>query len=150
MVKLTPTEKAIQDATIANLHLVGIIDQREDPDLVGDQGLGWRQNVGTAQARDGHGVVTRSVDFGFSGLSDYLIILPGCGRFCPVEFKNANGRLSPAQRRFLERSARLGAPGILGRSVAYVLTEIRQRVIAAGCGHLVKQAELERLLRACA
>jgi hypothetical protein len=117
---LSPSEKAIQDATIANLHLVGCIDVREDRDFVTDLGLGARMNVGTAIARDEHGRTTRSVDFGFTGLSDYIVIIPVVGRFCPIEFKNANGRLRPAQKRFLDRCARLGAPGILGRSVGSV------------------------------
>lgn len=149
MVKLTPTEKATQDATLANLHLVGIVDQRTDPELALDVGLAWRQNVGTAQARDGHGNVTRSVDFGFAGLSDVLIILPG-GRFCAIEFKNANGQLRPAQRRFRDRVVRLGGVFILGRSVAFVLRELRLELIRSGHGHLIHEVPLTRLLQACA
>lgn len=149
MANLTPSEKAIQDATLANLHLVGIVDQRLDPKLELDLGLAWRQNIGTAQARDQHGSVTRSVDFGFPGLSDVLIILPG-GRFVPVEFKNANGQLRPAQRLFRARCLRIGVPFLLGRSVPYVLTELGGLVVSAGFGHLIDRPGLDRLLRACA
>lgn len=152
MDKLTPTEKAIQDGVIANLNLVGFdfADRRHPlPPSSRGRGVAWRQNVGTAVAKDEFGRTTRSVDFGFKGQADLLLIFPG-GRFGSIEFKNANGKLRPEQLVYRDACISIGSFYELGRSTPYVLRMIRDEVIRLGYSSLIQRDPLERLLRAAA
>lgn len=71
----------------------------------------WRQNVGGIV--DGRG---RYVQFGLTGCSDILGIMPG-GRFLAIEVKTPKGRVSPAQDKFRRNVEGSGGLYILARSI---------------------------------
>lgn len=72
----------------------------------------WRNNSGALA------VGKRFVRFGHPGSSDILGILAPGGRLLAVECKTATGRLSPAQRAFLDNVTRAGGLALVVRDVA--------------------------------
>jgi hypothetical protein len=70
----------------------------------------WLNNTGALPVGD-----KRFIRFGLKGSSDIIGILPG-GRFLAVECKSETGRLSPAQRDFLEAVQAHGGLAVVARS----------------------------------
>ena len=60
----------------------------------------WRNNSGALKQKNQYGK-TRMIRFGKTGSADIMGILPG-GRFLAVEVKTLKGRLTEAQKEFLE------------------------------------------------
>jgi len=73
-------------------------------------GLAWRQNTGAME------VEGRTVRFGFVGVSDILGVLKS-GRFMALEVKTERGRLTGAQRAFIEAVRQAGGFAAVVRSV---------------------------------
>jgi len=78
----------------------------------------WRNSVGLVK----HG--NRFVHYGLSvGSSDLIGVLNG--RFVAVEVKTAKGRLSDAQKKFIDRVNEAGALAIVARSPVEAVEKIK-------------------------
>jgi hypothetical protein len=84
--------------------------------LLGLRGcMAWRNNSGATSAT--HNGRKRFVRFGGTpGCSDIIGLMPN-GRFLALELKSDTGRLTPAQRSFLERVEQLGGLALVVRSL---------------------------------
>ena len=87
----------------------------------------WRNNSGMAML-PGRGGKPQPVRFGgMPGASDILGVLLG-GRFLAVECKVGKGKLSEAQRRFLERVDQMGGLALVVRDDVNGLVEEIEKV----------------------
>lgn len=74
----------------------------------------WRNNTGAARYGP------RLVRFGIPGAADILAIVPGSGRFCAIECKAPGGRLTAAQRAFLDAVDAAGGVAVVIRDVGWL------------------------------
>lgn len=80
----------------------------------------WRNNTGAAKTEDG-----RYVRFGLPGASDIIGIMPD-GRFLAVECKRSSGgRLSPQQKKFLEKIKESGGVAVVATSLEDLMEAIK-------------------------
>jgi hypothetical protein len=89
----------------------------------------WRN--GSGRARFGAGPSARWVQFGILGGSDILGVLPD-GRALAVETKGPNGRVTVAQRVFLETVRGAGGVAIVARSVDDLINGLEEAGIHTG------------------
>jgi hypothetical protein len=80
----------------------------------------WINNTGALPVGD-----KRFIRFGLKGSSDIIGILPG-GRFLAVECKSDAGRLSDAQRNFLEAVKEHGGIAIVAHSPEDIARALRE------------------------
>jgi hypothetical protein len=91
---------------------------------------GWRNNSGGYAPRPG-----QFIKFGKEGSSDILGVHAPSGRFVAIEVKTQTGKVSPAQKRFLDEVDRCGGLGLVARSVADVRVALGApsvRVVSSG------------------
>lgn len=121
--KPQPSEAQTQKAILEWLRLEGI--------------FAWRSNTGTARY-SGKGGKDRYVRYGMPGVSDILGISPEQwannplepknflrGRFLAIEVKSVLGKLSLAQKAFLDAVESNGGIAIVARSLDDVIRRLR-------------------------
>jgi hypothetical protein len=112
---MTP-EGAIQNAILEYLRLRHI--------------FAWRNNSGAVQRRGRDGRV-HTYGYGLVGSSDILGVMPDdSGRLLAIEVKAPTGRLSPAQRDFIESLNSRNCVAFVARSVEDVEREIKAAMAA--------------------
>ena len=91
----------------------------------------WRNNTGAVRATNRSGK-ERFIRFSTPGASDLLGILPG-GRFLAVEPRSPSGKVTQAQRSFLDRVTAAGGVALVISDLAELERELA-RLIAGGAG----------------
>lgn len=102
-------ESAVLHQCLALLRLAGV--------------LSWRNNTGAVVLGEGKG--RRFFRAGLVGSADILGVLPGTGRFLAVECKRPGGRVTAAQRVFLDAVTRAGGLALIVSDVRTLEAALR-------------------------